>query len=161
MINPNDFIRLIPKAIVWAEQQEQAIIKNGIPLSAVQLQDAKQIPLLHPENVRLLCVSTIPLPNDPELRFAAQAIKLINPTTGGVCLRYGILIRSADSNNRELIVHELIHTSQYERLGGHQQFLTQYLTECLQYQYPANPLEQEAMKRAKIICSQQYNQPDR
>lgn len=153
MIDPNRFIQLIPKAVMWAQQQEQEIIKIGTPLSEHQLRDAKIIPVKYPEKVRLLRVSAIPLPDDPELKYAAQAIHLITPHTCGLSLRYGILIRNADWNNRELVVHELVHTSQYERLGGHQQFLTEYLTECIQFQYPVTPLEQEAINRARMICT--------
>ena len=153
MTNLNQFIQLIPKGSIWAQQKEQEILQVGIPLSASQLQDAKPIPLIHPENVRLLRVSTIPLPDDPELIFAAQTIKLITPNTPGLSLRYGIFIRDDYWQNREIVVHELIHTAQCERLGGLQQFLDQYLTECIKYGYPAAPLEQEAMSRARLICT--------
>jgi hypothetical protein len=157
MINPSDFIKLIPKAALWVQQQEQEILSVGTPLSETQLQDAKQIPVLHPEKVRILRVSYIPLPDDPELKFAAQAIQLITPNTWGLSLRYGILIRDDRWNNRETLIHELVHTSQYERLGGHAQFLNQYLTECIYLGYPAAPLEQEAINRAKLICTQQQH----
>lgn len=155
MINPLQFMQLLPKAIKWSQEQEQEILRNGIPLSSDQLRDANRIPLTNPSQVRLMRVGQIPLPADPELKAAARAINLITPNTVGLCLRYGIYLRTDYWNNREMTIDELIHTSQYERLGGHQQFLTQYLTECLQYQYPLNPLEQEALKKSKQICSQQ------
>ena len=153
MSNPNPFIRLIPKAVIWAQKREEEILEIGIPLSESQLQDARKIPVLHPDKVRLLKVSHIPLPDDPELKFAAQTIKLITSGTWGLSLRYGILIRNDRWNNRETLIHELIHTSQYERLGGIGQFLNRYLTECLQYQYPTNPLEQEAINGSRLICA--------
>jgi len=153
MINPVQFIQLIPRAVIWVQQLEQEVLERGIPLSESQLRDAKQIPVMQPEKVRLLQVSYIPLPDDPELNLAAQTIQLITPNTWGLALRYGILIRNDCWNNRETLVHELVHTSQYERLGGHQQFLNQYLTECIQYGYPAAPLEQEAINRARGICT--------
>jgi len=44
-----------------------------------------------------------------------------------------------------LVVHELAHTWQYERLGGLRPFLKQYLYECLVAPgYPFGHLEQEA-----------------
>jgi hypothetical protein len=153
MTNPNQYIQLIPKAVIWAQQKEQEILQVGNPLSVSQLQDAKLIPVIHPENVRLLRVSTIPLPDDPELRFAAQAVQLITPNTPGFSLRYGIFIKDDYWHNRETIVHELIHTAQCERLGGLQQFLTQYLAEIIQYGYPTAPLEQESINRARLICT--------
>lgn len=153
MSNLNQFIHLIPKAAIWAQQQEQQILKNGTPLSSSQLSDAKVIPVKHPEKIRLLRVNQIHLPEDQELKFAAQDIQLITPNTVGLTLQYGIFIRNDYWNNREIVVHELVHTSQYERLGSIQQFLNQYLTECIQFGYPNAPLEQEAINKAKLICT--------
>jgi len=153
MLNPHQFIQLIPKAVEWVQQKEQEILNIGTPLSESQLQDARTIPVMHPEKVRLLRVNHIPLPDDPELKFAAQVIQLITPNTWGLSLRYGILIRNDRWNNRETLIHELVHTSQYERLGGHQHFLNQYLTECIYPGYPAAPLEQEAINKAILICT--------
>lgn len=153
MFDLNQFVNLIPKAVLWAKEQEQKILMEGTSLSDSQIEDAKIIPVKYPERVRLLRVNQIPLPEDPELKLAAQAIQLIIPNTRGLTLQYGIFIRSDYWNNRELIVHELIHTSQYERLGGIQQFLNQYVTECIQFGYPQAPLEQEAIKKSKLICT--------
>ncbi len=153
MFDLNQFVNLIPKAVLWAKEQEQKILMKGTPLSDSQIEDAKIIPVKYPERVRLLRVNQIPLPEDPELKLAAQAIQLIIPNTRGLTLQYGIFVKNDYWNNRELIVHELIHTSQYERLGGIQQFLNQYLTECIQFGYPQAPLEQEAIKKSKLICT--------
>ena len=43
---------------------------------------------------------------------------------------------------------------QYERAGGIQFFLELYLNECLTLGYPNGPLEQEARKNEKEICTQ-------
>lgn len=153
MFDLNQFVNLIPKAVLEAKEQEQKILMNGTPLSDSQIEDAKIIPVKYPERVRLLRVNQIPLPEDPELKFVLQAIQLITPYTAGLTIQYGIFIRNDSWNNREIIMHELIHTSQYERLGGIQQFLNQYLTECIQYGYPQAPLEQEAIKRTKLMCT--------
>jgi len=153
MFDLNQFANLIPKAVLEAKEQEQKILMNGTPLSDSQIEDAKIIPVKYPERVRLLRVNQIPLPEDPELKFAAQAIQFIIPNTRGLTLQYGIFVKNDYWNNRELIVHELIHTSQYERLGGIQQFLNQYLTECIQFGYPQAPLEQEAIKKSELICT--------
>jgi len=53
---------------------------------------------------------------------------------------------------RRLVVHELAHTAQRERLGRVLPFLQQYLRECVTLGYPAAPLEQEAIKAAQRIC---------
>ena len=153
MSNLDQFIQLIPKGAIWAEQKEREILQVGVPLTESQLQEARIIPVMEPEKVRILRVSAIPLPDDPGLRFAAQAIQLVTPRTQGLSIRYGIFIRDDYWNNREIIVHELAHTAQYERLGGIQQFLNQYVSECIKYGYPAAPLEQEAINRTRLICT--------
>jgi len=48
-------------------------------------------------------------------------------------------------------VHELVHTHQYERLGGIEPYLRQYLTERQTFNYPNNPLEVEAWQLATNI----------
>ena len=68
-------------------------------------------------------------------------------------LRYGIFVRSDCWNDRELVAHECVHTSQYEQLGGIEEFLKQYLAECLSLSYQGAPLEQEAVNRAKLVRS--------
>jgi hypothetical protein len=50
-------------------------------------------------------------------------------------------------------VHELGHTLQYERLGGFEAFLRQYLFECITIGYPAAPMEQEVVHRTAEICA--------
>ena len=45
-------------------------------------------------------------------------------------------------------MHELVHTSQYERLGGFMPFLQQYLNEYITIGYPEAPMEQEAITTA-------------
>jgi hypothetical protein len=54
---------------------------------------------------------------------------------------------------RAMIVHELGHTAQYERLGGgFEPFLRQYLFECLTIGYPEAPMEQEVIALTSRIC---------
>jgi hypothetical protein len=49
-----------------------------------------------------------------------------------------------------------VHTLQYERLGGFQEFLRQYLYECITIGYPAAPLEQEAISTTARLCTLNY-----
>jgi len=71
------------------------------------------------------------IPEHPALKEAAEATSLISPLTVGLTLRYGIFIRADHWGARRLVVHELVHTAQYERLGGFEPFLRQYLLECI------------------------------
>ena len=147
-----EFQTLLPLACAWAEEQEKIILRDGVPLSPTQIGDAQKIGVVKPEKVRLLSVSNIPMPENPVLRAAAAAVHLITPQTIGMTLRYGIFIRTDCWSDRRLVFHELVHTMQYERLGGIQQFLQQYLAECINIGYPAAPMEQEAVNTAARLC---------
>ncbi len=153
MITQKKFKVLLPIASEWAAEQEDIIIRYGAPLSPVQTADAVKIGVDHPEKVRLLKVTRIPVPVHRPLCTAADAIQLISPLTAGLTLRYGIFIRADCWNDRQLVCHELVHTSQYERLGGLQQFLERYLHECITIGYPAAPMEQEAVTTTAKLCA--------
>ena len=75
---------------------------------------------------------------------ACDAIHFLTSVTRGLTLNYGIFIRSDCWADRLLIVHELAHVAQYERLGGILPFLRKYLFECLTVGYAAAALELEA-----------------
>jgi hypothetical protein len=150
IITPEQLEMLLPLACAWAVGQERAILRSGVALSELQLADARQIGVAQPERVRLLRVAQIPVPTAPALAAAARATNLINPLTHGLTLRYGIFIRADCWNQRSLLVHELVHTRQYERLGGFEGFLRPYLLECITPPgYPYGPMEQEAAAAAK------------
>lgn len=153
MFNQKEFLTLLPLACAWAEKQERIILLAGLPLSPAQFADAQEIGVLHPEKVRLLAVfAPIPMPENPVLRAAATQTRLLTPQTAGLTLRHGIFIRAGVWDDRRLVFHELVHTMQYERLGGIPEFLQQYLHECLTVGYPAAPLEQEAISMTARLC---------
>ena len=151
-ISPEQFELLLPLACDWAAEQEQCILAAGEPLSAAQLADARLVGISYPDRVRILHVSEIPVPRHPALRQAAEVTQLISPLTGGLTLRYGIFIRSDCRGHRALLVHELGHTLQYERLGGFDAFLRQYLFECLTLGYPDTPMEREVVAISARVC---------
>ena len=152
LITPEEFENLLPQACAWPQDQERLILADGVPLSRLQMADAKVIGVLHPGQVRLRKVREMPMPDHPALKQAAEATGLISPLTVGLTLRYGIFIRADHWGERQLIVHELVHTAQYERLGGFEPFLRQYLMQCLTIGYPTAPLEQEAKRIESEIC---------
>ena len=146
------FETLLPLACAWAEQQEARILRQGVALTPEQLDDACHVGISHPERVRLLKVDEIPMPSDPILRAAAEMTGLLSPLTCGLTLQYGIFIRTDCWSERRLLIHELVHTGQYERLGGIRPFLERYLRECLSVGYPMGALEQEAIRVETEIC---------
>jgi hypothetical protein len=142
----------LPLACAWAEEQEQLILKKGVGLTEAQMADARRIGVAARERVRLLQVEEIPLPEHPGLRAAAREAGLLTPETAGLTLGYGIFIRSPFWETRKLIVHELVHVSQYEKLGGLEPFLSKYLWECVTLGYAQAPMEYEAQAMAEEIC---------
>jgi hypothetical protein len=153
MITQEQFQTLLPLACSWAEEQERVILATGSPLTFSRMVDAQRAGVVRPEKVRLLEVGAIPIPQHPLLRFAVQETQLITPQTAGMTLRYGIFVRSDYWSDRRLLMHEFVHTAQYERLGGIQQFLQRYLYECITIGYPAAPMEQEAVTTAAGLCA--------
>ena len=139
------FEMLLPLAAAWAAEEEQKILRNGVPLSEREIRDARAIGVQSRDRVRLLRVATIPRPSQPQLRAACDAIDFLTPATRGLTLGHGIFIRSDCWRDRLLIAHELAHVAQYERLGGILPFLRRYLFECLTVGYSASPLELEAI----------------
>jgi len=151
-ITPEQFRQYLPLAHAWVVEKERFILANGTPLSLRQMSDAKLVGVIHPERVRLLPVEQIPFPEHLTLRAAVEATRLITPHPTGLTLRYGVFIRSDCWEQRRVLVHELAHTAQYERLGGIGAFLECFLFECLAVGYPSAPMEQEAIKIEHTIC---------
>jgi hypothetical protein len=121
-------------------------------LDKALIDDARAAGVSHPARVRVLKVDAIPIPAHPMLRAACDSTKAITPSTTALSARYGILVRADHWGKRALVVHELVHTSQYEKLGGIEPFLRQYLQECLTVGYPQGAMEQEAIMTAAKIC---------
>jgi hypothetical protein len=145
------FENLLPLAVEWAAAEEQRALREGVALSDEELSAAKAVGVREPTRVRLLRVEQIPFPTHPQLRAAADAIHFLSPETRGLTLQYGIFVRWDCWANRPLVVHELAHTAQYERIGGILPFLRQYLSECLTIGYANAPMELQAAQVAQRV----------
>ncbi|CAN5723625.1 hypothetical protein BH20VER1_BH20VER1_32160 [soil metagenome] len=132
---------VLPIASTWARRQERRILRAGVPLDERQLADARLVGIVQPERIRLLIVDKIP----PRVPLSASS-------TIGMALGYGIFLRRDYCGNRALLLHELAHTAQYERLGF-RGFLRRYLDECLTCGYPGGALEMEASRVAEELCA--------
>ena len=144
--------QLLPLAVQWAAEQERRVLCEGVSLSKVELADARVIGVCNPERVRLLRVDSIPVPVHPMLRAAAASINFLTAAPRGLALDYGIFIRADYWRDRALIAHELVHTAQFQRLGGILPFLQIYIFQCATVGYPNAPLELEAIETAARIC---------
>lgn len=142
---------ILPIACAWAKRQESWICKGGVPLSPRHIELAKQLGIAYEERIRLRAVPRVP-PLNRLLRVAGKRLGIVSDRTIGMTLRYGIFIREDEWGNLRLLVHELAHVAQYERMGGFYGFLRQYLEECVNPGYPFGELELEA-KRAEQAFS--------
>jgi hypothetical protein len=80
------FDKLLPLAARWAEKLEARILRKGVSLLEEGLIDARALGVREPERVRLLCLASVPTPDDPMLRAAAAAVQFLTPTTRGLAL---------------------------------------------------------------------------
>jgi len=152
-LSQEQFEALLPLAAEWAAEQEQRILHEGTPLSEREIADAKAVGVRDPERIRLLQVDAIPAPAHPMLKAAYNAINFLPVKPRGLTLRYGIFVRADCRQDRHLLLHELVHTAQYERMGGIVAFLRKYLFECATAGYGGAPLEEEAIAVAERVHS--------
>lgn len=146
--------RLSPFAYQWAKTQEDFILKQGAPLGPNQIADAQRVGVQDPARVRVLVVDRIPSPDNEELAEAARRAQIITDASRAVTIGYGIIIRADRWQDRELILHQLVHVAQCERCGGLESFVAQYLSEratCADFS--VGSLEDEARGLARQICA--------
>jgi hypothetical protein len=158
--SPEQVEGLLPLAANWASEQETLVLRDGMPLSAQQMTDAKRAGVAHPERIRVLHVETIPVPAHPILQAACSAINFVAGAPQGLTFNYGIFVRHDRVQDRHLLLHEVAHTSQYEKLGGIVPFLRKYILECLTFGYQSAPLELEADKVAERVLKQANSKPE-
>lgn len=154
MLDQKDFERLAPLACAWAKTQEAYILRHGVPLNEGQLADARRAGVKHPTRVRLLVVDRIPLPEDKELAEAARRAQIMTDASRGVAMGHGIIIRADSWQNRELLLHQLVHVAQCERSGGLESFVNEYLLDRRSSRdFSLGSLEDEARSLAREICA--------
>jgi len=154
MINQEKFERFASLAYQWAKTQEAFVLKHGSPLAPRQMADARRAGVQDPARVRVLVVDRIPLPDDGELAEAARRAQIITDASRGVAIGHGIIIRADSWQNRELLLHQLVHVAQCERSGGLESFVREYLCDrrtCADFS--VGSLEEEARGLAREICA--------
>jgi hypothetical protein len=134
---------LIPKAITWAEAHCDHISQIGQPLSEVMLAVAKSVGVRCPEQIRIVEVPSLPLPEDPELQQAALATGMLGSRMHGLTLGYGVYVCVGRWDIR-LLSHEFRHVYQYEQAGSIAAFLPAYLQQIVTVGYANSPFEIDA-----------------
>src|SRR5204862_2582500 len=119
-----------------------------------QIADAMRCGVDNCARVRVLVVDRIPLPDDAELAEAARRSQIITEASRGITVGHGIIIRADSWQNRELLLHLLVHVAQCERSGGLEAFVGEYLCNrrtCADFSLGS--LEDEARGLARALCA--------
>jgi hypothetical protein len=140
---------IVPKAIEWAHARSGEILESGTPLTATELQMARAVGVANPENIRVLMVDSLPLPEDPLLREVAVQTGLLGDDMVGLTLGYGIYL-CGDYRIERLIRHECRHVYQFEQAGSIDAFLPVYLQQIAAFGYDHAPYEIDATKHEVI-----------
>ena len=154
MTNQETFDRLVPVACEWVRAQEQLILSRGFPLDGRYAADADRIGIRDVDRVRILVVDRVPLPDDESLAAAARQTQIITAASRAVALGHGIIIRADAWNDRELMLHQLVHIAQCERSGGLEPFVQEYLCDRDRSdEFSLGAFEEEARRIAREICA--------
>ena len=154
MVDPEKLERLLGLTTAYVKEQEELILKQGIPLSPRQVADARLAGVQDTARVRILVVDRILAPENEELAEAARHAQIITTASRAVTMGHGIIIRADRWQDRELILHQLVHVAQCERSGGMENFVAQYLSDrssCAEF--TLGSLEDEARNLAREICA--------
>jgi hypothetical protein len=99
-------------------------------------------------------VDRISLPEIKELADAARHAQIITDSSRAVAIGHGIIIRVDSWQNRELLLHQLVHVAQCERSGGLEPFVSEYLLDRRgSREFSLGSLEDEARSFARQICA--------
>jgi hypothetical protein len=127
---------LLPRAIAWAEERSSEILSEGNALSDEGLEIARTVGVSRPERIRISSVPELPLPDDPDLRYAALKTGLLGP---------------GHQSNR-LLSHECRHVYQYEHAGTIKDYLPEYLDQIVKFGYHDAPFEVDARNYERDDC---------
>jgi len=154
MIDQTTFEQLLPLAYQWTKAQEEFVLVHGTSLSPQHMADARLAGVRDCERIRILVVDRIPLPEDGELAEAARSARIITEDTRCVGFGHAIIIRADAWGDRELLLHNLVHIAQYERSGGLEPWVRQYLVDRQNSAtFSVGSLEDEARRLAREICA--------
>jgi hypothetical protein len=142
---------VLPRAIAWAEFQEQHVRSLGPRLSPQSQALASEVGVRRPDLIRVQVVDALPLPEDQELRDIAIQTGLLGPGMIGLTLGYAVFVCRGHDASVRLLSHEFRHVYQYEALGSIKLFLPVYLQQIAQFGYGNAPLEVDARAHEKDV----------
>ena len=139
-----DLADLFPRANAWATAQSDAALNGGAALSPAGVELARSVGVQLPQQVRIVIVDALPVPDDPVLLEAATQAGLLRPDAVGLTLGHAIIVRRGHEADTRLLRHELRHVAQVEFAGSLTEFLREYLRQVIAYGYRDAPWEVDA-----------------
>lgn len=139
-----NFDDIVATITSWADKEGSRILESGDILDDCYLISGVNIGVVSTENIRVLQVDEIPLPEGRDAKEALLTSELISG--GGATLALGFAIfERKDNEDKEAMCRSLAHVAQFERMGEDLgAFLRAYLTETLLGEVEASPLAREA-----------------
>jgi len=134
---------LLPAAEKFVVRNQEKALRLGHPLTSKYLRIAKELGIDKADKIRIYTVHDLPAPQDQKLADAARALGYNSPDIVAYTYGYGIWIKDGNQDNNGVLIHELIHVRQAERMGLKEQ-IRQYLTQLFIFGYRQAPLEVEA-----------------
>ena len=137
----------------WTKAKERHVFQHGRTLNPLEKEYAQKLKISQIDKIRILEVEKINHPFSLLFSLFAQFARAVISSPIGLTLGYSILIEKRYALRLDLIVHELVHVSQYEKMGGHQSFLKEYIYQCVSRGYLNSALEMEAEELSLSILS--------
>jgi hypothetical protein len=148
------FQTILSLAIPWAKEQEELILARGVSLVAQHLADARLVGVQDPSRIRVLVVERLPLPENPLLAQFAREKQILTTASRGCTFGYGIMIRADCWGDRELLVHNLVHVAQCERIPDLETCIREYVSDRTQCaKFTTGSFEEEARRITRQICA--------
>jgi hypothetical protein len=154
VIDQSTFEELLSLACQWTKEQEEFVMQHGNSLGPRHMADAILAGVKKPGRVKMLVVDRIALPDNPQLAEASKRTGIVTEDTKCMGFGYALIVRVDAWNDRELLLHNLVHIAQCERAGGLEQWCRRYLSDrnsCPKF--TVGSLEEEARRFAHEICT--------
>ena len=126
-------------------------MRDGVALGAIGCALARAVGVKRPYEIRIVVTPSLPYPDDPLLREAAQQTGMLGPNTAGLTLGHAVFLLDGHEADTRLVSHELRHVFQYENAGSIGEFLSVYLRQVVEVGYENAPLEQDARDHERVF----------
>ncbi len=133
----------------WVQRLQKKVFLEGKSLSNDLIPIAKKAGIKNIENVKVLRVDNILLPELDSIATLQKLNGLISSQTAGLTLGYAIILKRSSSDT--VLIHELRHVAQFELFESVHDFVNFYIKEIEKFGYGHGPLEKDAIDFVKCL----------